>query len=74
MNELLGILRSMSEGGYSWQETIIVSLAIIGMTLSIIVLPLGIVRGITSIISLFMKTADKAIDKISIKSKTDNNI
>jgi len=73
MNELLGILQSMSEGGYSWQETIIISLAIIGMALTVIVLPLGIVRGIVSIVSLFMRTADKAIDKISIKQKTDKS-
>lgn len=70
MNELLGILRSMSEGGYSWQETIIIGLAIVGIILSILI----IVRGIVSIVSLFMKTADKAIDKISTRSKTYNQI
>jgi hypothetical protein len=69
MEELLSILKIVSEGGYTWQETIVVSLAILGVTLSILI----IVRGIVSIVSLFMRTADKAIDKISIKQKTDKS-
>jgi hypothetical protein len=74
VEELIGIFKNICEGGFTWQETIVVSLAIIGMALSIIVLTLGIVRGITTIVSLFMKTVDKAIDKISTRSKTDNQI
>jgi hypothetical protein len=67
MEELLSILKTVSEGGYTWQETIVVGLAILGVTLSILI----IVRGLVSIVSLFMKSVDKAIEKINVKSKYD---
>lgn len=61
MNDVIEIIRTMTENGYTWQETIILCIALIGLTLSVMI----VVRGGVSLVSLFLKTVDVAIDKLS---------
>lgn len=66
MDDILDIIKMMAEGGYTWQETIIMSLALVGLTLSVMI----VVRGGVSLVGLVMKTVERAIDKIHIPEKT----
>lgn len=56
----------MSEGGYTWQETIILGIALVGLTISVLI----VVQGSVSVISLFLKTIDRAIEKVHVPEKT----
>jgi len=68
MDEVFDILMTMAENGYTWQETIIMGLIIVGVTLSVGV----IVKGIVAMISQFLHTIDKAVEKIPVASKTNS--
>lgn len=68
MDDIFSILMAMAENGYTWQETIIMGLIIVGVTLSISVA----VKGIVAMISQFLHTIDKAVEKIPVSSKTNS--
>jgi hypothetical protein len=67
MNDVFDIIKVMAEDGYTWQETIILGIALIGLTLSVPV----VVRGAVSLTSLFLRTIERAIEKIHIPEKTE---
>jgi len=64
MSEVLDLIKMMAEGGFTWQETIILSLPIIGVTLSILI----IVRGGVSLVGKVMETIIIALQRIKIRS------
>jgi len=68
MDEVFDILMTMAENGYTWQETIIMGLIIVGVTLSVG----AIVKGIVAMISKFLHTIDRAVDKINVGSKIES--
>lgn len=63
MNDALEIVRMMAEGGFTWQETIIISLALTGATLSVLI----IVRGGVALVARIMETFNIALQKINIR-------
>lgn len=65
MDNLYTLIRILIDNGITWQETIIMSFFIMGLTLCVFVL----VKGGISLISLFLRTVDNAIDKFTIRPK-----
>lgn len=66
MDDILSIVKMIATDGFTWQETIIVSLFIIGATLSVLI----IIRGGVSLFSLFLKTVDNAISKMQYVARS----
>lgn len=61
MDSLYSLIRTLIDNGLTWQETIIMSFFIMGLTLCVFVL----VKGVISLISLFLRTVDNAIEKFT---------
>jgi hypothetical protein len=66
MDDILSIMKMIATDGFTWQETIIVSLFIIGATLSVLI----IIRGGVSLFSLFLRTVDNAISKMQYVARS----
>lgn len=64
MSDIISILEMVVEGGFTWQETITLGLAIIGCTLSVLI----IVQGAVSLIGKILETVNIALQKIKPKS------
>lgn len=66
MDDILSIMKMIATDGFTWQETIIVSLFIMGATLSVLI----IIRGGVSLFSLFLRTVDNAISKMQYVARS----